>query len=594
MININYKNSKFSNFLLSVFPSNNDKKNIAIILLLSSVFSIIFLFAGGYHFPGGASHYPNWANSIVSGIPLPPSHAQREVGLPLLYLLSGFPWHGSFIPITVFYSIFGFSIPIIVYASLKRFSKKIAYLITIICIFSFAPYTYTKFFYPDQLYIFLNLILIISLILYFQNKKILFLILFIFSAILSSYTRTAGFLIFPFIIFILLILDFKNLKIYLLCFIIYILSLGLYSYHRHIIFDIKNQENFPSGKGMQMFYSTYLYLGDFGYKLDPKNGPNTKILFELLHNALTPNVRESNLIKLKIGNSPDEFMDNYFYKFTSEELIDKIATQPNEEYIWNVLYELQPNNDLFYLNIAKEIAFSYPLYIFKYSTRNLYHLLFKPGYAVPRYSTVGFVRQDPEFIAHVSGFGRRSEDPVIQYGARAEKELSFIQIKTLPLGIQNIFLKFEKIFSKTHRKYINATSIPIIILWIYFLFLFASFVFKYKKIYFINKEINSDNLIFIALIPTSILLYENIVTAFFCQPSFRYFHMTEIPRLIIAGFGLIFLNRILNKFNLKPKFNLQDVGLKYKENVLSRIIYSTIIFYMIGIIIWIIHIYLNT
>ena len=75
--------------------------------LVATIVAVFFLFTSGYNFPGGASHYPNWAEAIVNGTTLPLYVAQREVGLPLLYILSGFTIFHSFIGITLIYALFG-------------------------------------------------------------------------------------------------------------------------------------------------------------------------------------------------------------------------------------------------------------------------------------------------------------------------------------------------------------------------------------------------------------------------------------------------------------------------------------------------------
>ena len=102
---------------------------------------------------------------------------------------------------------------------------------------------------------------------------------------------------------------------------------------------------------------------------------------------------------------------------TPEQLIEKIATEPNEEYYWNVVNAVD-TNDQFFLDVAKEIARAYPWYIVRYSMRNLWHALFDPGYATTRYNTLGFIKTGGEFPPGTQGWGVRSEDPVTQYGSR--------------------------------------------------------------------------------------------------------------------------------------------------------------------------------
>src|SRR5450830_684854 len=137
-------------------PSRSTHVTAGKLALISMLFTVFFLFTAGYHFPGGASHYPDWAEAIVRGTTLPPSHAQREVGFPLLYILGGFPFTHSFIGITLILASFAVLIPVLVYLSLVWASPTIAFYMGLACIISLSPVTYLKFFYPDQADMFFN------------------------------------------------------------------------------------------------------------------------------------------------------------------------------------------------------------------------------------------------------------------------------------------------------------------------------------------------------------------------------------------------------------------------------------------------------
>jgi hypothetical protein len=44
---------------------------------------------------------------------------------------------------------------------------------------------------------------------------------------------------------------------------------------------------------------------------------------------------------------------------------------------------------------------------------------------------------------------------------------------------------------------------------------------------------------------SALVLYEGLVTSMFAEPSYRYFHNTELVRLVIVGFGIVFVSRLL-------------------------------------------------
>lgn len=41
------------------------------------------------------------------------------------------------------------------------------------------------------------------------------------------------------------------------------------------------------------------------------------------------------------------------------------------------------------------------------------------------------------------------------------------------------------------------------------------------------------------------IVYEDLLTSLFCQPVYRYFHLTEPLRMVVVGFSLIVLADIL-------------------------------------------------
>src|SRR3990167_10246855 len=130
-------------------PSRSAHLSIGKLALFGMLFTTFFLFTSAYNFPGGASHYPNWAEAIVHGAKLPPDVAQREVGFPLLYLLGGFTITHSFIGITLILAIFAVLISVLVYVALVGVSPIVAFYTALACILTLSPFTYLKFFYPD-------------------------------------------------------------------------------------------------------------------------------------------------------------------------------------------------------------------------------------------------------------------------------------------------------------------------------------------------------------------------------------------------------------------------------------------------------------
>src|SRR5262249_44897866 len=151
-----------------------------------------FLYTGAYNIAGGGTHFIDWAMAIVNGTTLPATVAQRDVGYPLLYILSGFPLTHSFIGITIIQAAFAVAMPVLVYLSLVRASPTIAFFAGLICIVSLAPYTYMKWLYHDQAYMFFNILSVALLIEFLWTGRPRMLIFFTFAALAASFTRPSG------------------------------------------------------------------------------------------------------------------------------------------------------------------------------------------------------------------------------------------------------------------------------------------------------------------------------------------------------------------------------------------------------------------
>jgi hypothetical protein len=294
---------------------------------------------------------------------------------------------------------------------------------------------------------------------------------------------------------------------------------------------------------LQTFYGTYQYTGDFGVQLSPDFGPNTKYLLDELRKQLRPSVRESELIKRALPDDPPEFLEQHVYAYTPDELVEKIIKEPNEEYYY-ILLSVDPNDQV-YAKVAWEIARSRPWYIMQYTMRNLYHALFAPGYHATRYNTLGYRYNGlGGFLPAGQGWGTRSEDSVTQYGQRAAREMEYFPLKDKPYAVQRIFTAVEKAWLKYYQSYIRITSVLMVVAWIGALLGVLCWVLPRTSVCrtLTNAGINKLTAPIIGV--SALLLYEDLATSMFSLTNYRYFHMTEPYRLVIAGFGVAVVARI--------------------------------------------------
>src|ERR1700758_3592855 len=83
------------------------------ILFLSLAATVFFLISLHDYVPGGAQHFIDWADILVTGGRANPDIAQRDIGYPLLLVLGGYPFTHSFVGITLINAAFAVLMPLL-------------------------------------------------------------------------------------------------------------------------------------------------------------------------------------------------------------------------------------------------------------------------------------------------------------------------------------------------------------------------------------------------------------------------------------------------------------------------------------------------
>ena len=531
--------------LAFLLPSRSPHVSAGKLALINTVFAVFFLFTAEYQFPGGAIQITRWAEAIVHGTTLRSGIAQKDVGVPLLYIFSGFTIFHSFIGITLVQAAFGILMPVLVFYALVRASPTVAYYAGIALTLSLAPVLYIKWLYHDQSYIFFNLLAITLMVAFLWSRRPRTLYFFTLAALAGSFTRAAGNLMYPVLMAVALVTVRRPIRHFVGAALIFVAGVGLYQWHRYEIFDMRNRPHIPSGIGFQVLYGTYVSMGDFGVKLSPDIGPNTKRLLEKLKEELGPTTRESALIKHALLDDPPDFMEKYVYAYTPDELYEKIIDEPNQEY-FSILSLVDPGNDGFLLKVALEIDRAHPWYVVQYSARNVYHAIFEPGYLTPRYSVAGYSPTGLDFIPGMRGFGVRSEDSAAIYGPRAVRELQYFPLAVQPSVVKRAFSWVRWIWTTGYKGYVWTTSALIVLAWVGGLAGLLSLLFPRTRFGRAMAGSGVTKLTPPIVATTALLLYEVAVTSLFAEPSHRYFHNTEPVRMIIAGLGVAFVIHALS------------------------------------------------
>ena len=333
------------------YPGTKMPADLVKLGLLSLIATGFFLFTARYYFPGGADHFTVYAQTLADGGTLPPTIAQRDAGFPILIWLSGYPYHGSLIGITLILALFAVVMPLLVYWAVAVYSRVIAFYASLVSTASLGSILFMKWIHHDQTYIFFMVLTTCVFIRFIQTGRVALFYAFLASVVGASFARPAGNVLYPLFLFVALVSRPRQWVHYLLATFVFVAAVAAYQWHRYEIFDMAHQRNMPSYTGQQLFYNPYINSGEFGVRLSPQQiGPNMARLDRELREQLSPSVREAPVLEGLYAQWPKEFADKYVTPYTLAELIERIYTEPNYEY-YIILCSVE-SHDSVYLGAA--------------------------------------------------------------------------------------------------------------------------------------------------------------------------------------------------------------------------------------------------
>jgi hypothetical protein len=521
-----------------LLPSKSWHVDAGKIALLGLGATTYFLFTSIYYFPGGADQFMQYAHALVEGKTLAPAVSQRDIGYPFLLTLSGYTLTGSFIGITLIEAAFAILMPVLVYWSIVRASPAVAFYTGIVSIVSLAPIYFLKWIHHDQAYIFFIILVIALLANFLQSRQYGLLYCFTLAALAASFTRPAGNLLFPVLLIIAYVTVRGRILHYLACLLIFVSAAALYQWHRYEIFDMRNQASVPSYSGQQIFYNLYINSGEFGIRISPKIGPNLDQVTEVLREKLQPNPRDSVYLRHYLAGVPAAFLEEHVLPYTSDQLIERIYDAPNwEYYLWLASAD---GNDQHYLAASWEIARAYPLYVARYGLRNLLHLLFDPGYAHTRQNARGFHKIGLQFLPVTGGVvGAEEIEP------RAQREVKYFPLPDHSVRIQTAMHNIKTFWDAHFVDFVRYTSILMVVAWVGALFRLLCLLLARTRPCQIFASPAIEGIVASVIAASMFLLYNDLTAALFAEPDYRYFHFTELLRIIIAGFAVAFVLLVL-------------------------------------------------
>jgi hypothetical protein len=521
-------------------PSHSPYVNVARIGLVGSAIAGFFLFSAPYYFPGGANHFMLYADALASGAVLDPHLAQRDVGFPLLLLLSGYTLTGSFIPITLIHALFSILIPLLIYLSIQQVSRPVAYYTGLFVAVLLAPILFMKWIHHDQAYVFFSILTLATVTLFVQTRHYRYLYLLTVAASMTSLTRPAGGLIVPLVLTIAYAIGPRRLRHYVICIGIFVATIAINQWHRYEIFNMREGTYFPSYTGQQIFYNLYINSKEFGVQLSPELGPNMAKITDSLFKLTQPSLRESRFIYGYAGNfrPPNDFMEEHIYAFTPETFIKRVYEVPNWEY-YTLLCDAERNDQLF-LGASWEIVRANPFYVIQYGARNLALMLFRPGYAHSRFNVNPLSRLG---LAFPPAGGAVHETTGVS--PRAISELQFEPLLRQPGLVQTLFVGAGALWQRSYHLVVNVSSVLMIAAWAALAALLACRIKPSSSICAWMTSLSTVEFAGPLIAASALLAYSLLIVSLFAEPDYRYHHFVLLLRFFIAGYGAIVVVRLL-------------------------------------------------
>lgn len=518
------------------------------ILLFSIAVQAFFLLTARYCVPGGAGDFIAYAWALMGGSVNGVGSSSREIGYPLMMILSGLFATKSLIGLTILQSLMAVTMPLAIYASLIHASERWAYVTAMISAATLAPILFVKWIHHDQAYVFfsaLDLWLFIRFVVHGRPRDLYLLTLAVLGA---SLIRPAGNLLFPLMIGLAYVIRRGPIRHYAAVVAIFLVVMGLNGVHRYDMF-VKGRPVPLSYTGQQLFYNLYMNSAEYGITLGPELGPDMRTITDIVHEKMLPDPRDSATLAEFSGirtASPEfrdkvltPFYEKYFFPFTADEFSRQLYRQPNWEYYW--LMCLVVDNDPIFVRASWEIFRAHPIFAVKFTLRNLWRFMYNPGWFHTRYNVTAIFQGGlffpPDGQEAIGGTVASTADGLPNLGP-AQREASFDTLGAQPRWIRT---SYAAVRSAWLGSYHRAT---LVLFWLMIAAWAAVLVHWIARLGWRPAVRLSDALstseLHGPIVGISVFfLYNALVTCAFAEPDYRYHHLILPVRVVLAGFGAI-------------------------------------------------------
>src|SRR3990167_1955553 len=515
-----------------LFISTNPSSDILKLIFIATLFTGFFLFTSNYESDSDGSLFIRYAEALTHGVQyLNADVARYDIAYPFLLWLSGYTHYHSLIGITLIHAMMAILMPMLIYLTVRPAFARGAYYIALAAIFSLVPFYYMKWLRPDHTYMFLTVLSFCLLSLFIDKKRAAYLYAMTFAVIAASLSRSAGNIMFPLFITLAFLFGRGSVLKYVVCMMMMVGALSLYSHHRQQFFSSFGEK--ASFNGGQTFQNLYVNSREFGIRLSPDIGPAMKKLTDNLYQALLPQPALSSFIRPENNAAHAEFLQTYVYPFSVKAFMQQIYDVPCWDY--NAMLYGATNSDALFFAASIEIIRSYPWYPVAYTARNMWHLLYRPGYAHTRYNVHPFSKTGIQDAFPFSNDASYLES----LPSRTVRELSFDNFDHKFHGIEKMMRAIRYVFCLSYLKVTKILFYFIAIAWIAAGIDLLSRCLSSKKLKALADLLLPKKVVTAVIVAMSIYLLQSmLIISVFVDPMVR-FHNHIIPfKIMLAGLGV--------------------------------------------------------
>jgi hypothetical protein len=526
---------------------------------LSAIPAFFFLYFGNINILPGASEFIKVAELMLGNAHLDGGLLNggqgRELGMALIWLLSGYELSHSLTGVIIIQVLMGLAIPVFCYLTLHPWLPRAAYYTGIAVALSLAPILLFKTLHHDQPYIFFAILALYAFNRYTLTKSAGALYGMTASTFAAGLMRDAGTGMFWFLIPICAWGAGRgNVKYVVLAVLMFVgANTACARYRDTLQGNAAAQTLDVSAPGIQLFYNIYVNASEFGVVLSPELGPNVTWILNGLHECLLPSPSQSK----KLANMPGspQFKKENIDRYETDELINKIATQSNR-YYFMIIRRCVPDNqvsaiDRKLLGATLEIALAHPLYIVELFLKNSFQLLYDPGWIHARFTIGPRLRGG----LHIP-FG---DDATLVEGGNvgdwqldkhAVSEAEFIPLERQPRFVVNLYYAIDRVWYSVYHPITIIVGCFAWLAWISSAIGLLQRVIGGRRLAYWGELFLSDAVI-PASIGISIILLGNVaVTAIAVDPMYRFDFSILVLKIMLAGVGCAVMLELCRRMTL--------------------------------------------